>query len=108
MKETINLKLKKYDYTDTVDMSTAHNPNMDIIDTEIKKLIDILGSGLEASNITIKDISNLFVALNVEEALIEVMTKAKGNETSISQIQNEIIGQTAKAISMHNRLDKVF
>lgn len=109
MKETTNLKLKKYDYSDATDMSIAHNPNMDTIDIEIHNLKNTLGTGLKASNVTIEDTTNVFTATTVEGALLEVMTKAKGNETSISSLEASVNGAKAKlALEQDKFVDLIY
>lgn len=77
--------------------NTDHDHNRsDITDFEhTHNMDDIEGLELSSTNV------NRPNGKTVEKSISD-------NETSILKIQNEINGQTEKAISMHNRLDKVF
>lgn len=113
MQETVNYRLKKQEENEFYDVNIV-NENLDTIDRELKNISNKAGDlsqlsttqktslvaainevlskfnsiKLEAENVTIADLENLFTATKVEGALSEVMKKAKANETSILTLQN--------------------
>ena len=98
---TDNLQLEKPLLNENYDIN-VFNRNMDKVDAaiqEVKGKVD--GLELTAERVSIADPTNKFEATNVEDALLE-------NKTSILALQTELDGQRLKAITLHNRLDKIF
>ena len=98
---TDNLQLEKPLLNENYDIE-VHNRNMDKIDNAIQEVKgQVSGLELKAEKVSIADEEGLFEATNVEDALLE-------NKTSILALQTELDGQRLKAITLHNRLDKIF
>lgn len=135
--KTKNIGLNQWQGNEYVKRQDFVNDN-EIIDREIKKLIDNIGDKsslntenktnlvaainevltkfgsikLEADNVTIKDIENLFTSDKVEGALKEAITEAKSalskanaNETSIQSAKDDI--QVIQNELGTNRLDLI-
>ena len=92
-----NLQLEKPLLNENYDIE-VHNRNMDKIDRaiqEVKGKVD--GLELTAGRVSIADPTNKFEATNVEDALLE-------NKTSILNLQENVIGQVARAKKILNDL----
>lgn len=120
MKETTNYKLKKPNENDFFDLENHFNHNVDIIDAALKENKDIAESKAPAEHDhNIEDIKNFKAdatsvdydnkasglnATKVQGAIDEVNEKANANETSISEIQQELSGSRASLITSSNQI----
>jgi hypothetical protein len=94
---TDNLQLEKPLLNENYDID-VHNRNMDKIDNAIQDVKGkVEGLELKAEKVTLADKSNKFTATNVEDALLE-------NKTSILNLQENVIGQVARAKKILNDL----
>ena len=87
---TTNYNLVKPSENEYYDINIS-NSNLDIIDTEIKKVNDRLDSvSTDAQSTSFDNSSNGMEATNVQDAIEENKQNIEANKTSILEIQSEL------------------
>ena len=100
---TTNYNLVKPSENEYYDINVS-NSNLDIIDTEIKKVNDRLDSvSTDAQSTSFDNSSNGMVATNVQDAIEENKQNIEANKTSILELQTELNGQRLKLINSINK-----
>lgn len=101
---TTNYNLVKPSENEYYDINVS-NSNLDIIDTEIKKVNDRLDSvSTDAQSTSFDNSSNGMVATNVQDAIEENKTEIEANKTSILALKEEVNGQRLRGIEIANSL----
>lgn len=115
---TTNYNLVKPSENEYYDINVS-NSNLDIIDTEIKKVNDRLDSvSTDAQSTSFDNSSNGMVATNVQDAIEENKTtieenkasieenkkSIEANKTSILALKEEVNGQRVRGIEIANSL----
>ena len=92
---TTNYNLVKPSENEYYDIN-INNSNLDIIDTEIKKINDTLSSvSTDAKSTSFDNSDNGMTATNVQDAIVE-------NKTSILNNENVINENKSKILTLHN------
>ena len=100
---TTNYNLVKPSENEYYDINVS-NSNLDIIDTEIKKVNDRLDSvSTDAQSTSFDNSSNGMTATNVQDAIEENKQSIEVNKTSILELQTELNGQRLKLINSINK-----
>lgn len=100
---TTNYNLVKPSENEYYDINVS-NSNLDIIDTEIKKVNDRLDSvSTDAQSTSFDNSSNGMEATNVQDAIEENKQNIEANKTSILELQTELNGQRLKLINSINK-----
>ena len=87
---TTNYNLVKPSENEYYDINVS-NSNLDIIDTEIKKINDKFDSvSTDAQSTSFDNSSNGMTATNVQDAIEENKQNIEANKTSILEIQSEL------------------
>ena len=101
---TTNYNLVKPSENEYYDINVS-NSNLDIIDTEIKKVNDRLDSvSTDAQSTSFDNSSNGMVATNVQDAIEENKQNIEANKTSILALKEEVNGQRVRGIEIANSL----
>ena len=99
---TTNYNLVKPSENEYYDINVS-NSNLDIIDTEIKRVNDRLDSvSTDAQSTSFDNSSNGMIATNVQDAIEENKQNIEANKTSILELQTELNGQRLKLINSIN------
>ena len=94
---TTNYNLAKPSENEYYDINVS-NSNLDIIDTEIKKVNDRLDSvSTDAQSTSFDNSSNGMEATNVQDAIEENKQNIEANKTSILSLQ-ELVGQANQTL----------
>ena len=100
---TTNYNLVKPSENEYYDINVS-NSNLDIIDTEIKRVNDRLDSvSTDAQSTSFDNSSNGMEATNVQDAIEENKQSIEVNKASILELQTELNGQRLKLINSINK-----
>ena len=101
---TTNYNLVKPSENEYYDINVS-NSNLDIIDTEIKKVNDRLDSvSTDAQSTSFDNSSNGMEATNVQDAIEENKQNIEANKTSILSLQSELGTNRESLITSCNQI----
>ena len=101
---TTNYNLVKPSENEYYDINVS-NSNLDIIDTEIKKVNDRLDSvSTDAQSTSFDNSSNGMTATNVQDAIEENKQNIEANKTSILSLQSELGTNRESLITSCNQI----